>query len=97
MMACGRLVPAAFLSIRKPVLLAKHRFKKDRSMKKLYIDTSGTSGTVLRFCIRRTLKTVPLFLAGRKGEPLLTASGGNFKRGKVIRKEVVSTVWSNDH
>ena len=32
-----------------------------------------------------------------RGEPLRTASGGNFVRGEVNRKGVSSTVWSHDH
>ena len=33
---------------------------------------------------------------GLPGEPLTTAGGGNFVRGEVIRKGVVSTMWSCD-
>ena len=33
----------------------------------------------------------------REGESLMTASGRNLIRDEVKRKEVVSTVWSNDH
>ena len=64
-----------------------------------YSPHSGECDSYLPPCIIRCVHVVILSKAegAPKGEPLTTASGGNFVRGEINRKGVVSTVWSNDH